>query len=84
MQNSENRTHPDIREILDNQNLSQGEKISALKELYDDQRALQRAATESSMNTDDGLNDRLQDIIVALDGLGADTDGSEDNLGATL
>jgi hypothetical protein len=36
------------------------------------------------MAQDDGLNDRLHDITLALEDLGADPKGPEDNLGATL
>jgi hypothetical protein len=77
-------TNPDVQQIVDDQKLTNADKISKLKKMHDNERAIQRAATESPMAQDDGLNDRLHDITLALEDLGADPKGPEDNLGATL
>ena len=84
MKETTKTTHPDVQRIIDNQNLSNSDKIAELKKLHEDERALQRAATESPMAKDDGQNDRLHDITLALEDLGANAKGPEDNLGATL
>lgn len=77
-------TDPDVQQIVDDQKLTNADKITKLKKMHEDERAIQRAATESPMAQDDGLNDRLHDITLALGDLGADPKGPEDNLGATL
>jgi hypothetical protein len=77
-------TDPDVQQIVDDQKLTNADKITKLKKMHDNERAIQRAATESPMAQDDGLNDRLHDITLALEDLGADPKGPEDNLGATL
>lgn len=84
MRESAKRIHPDVQRVIDNQGLSNGDKIAELKKIYEDERAIQRAATESPMAEDDGLNDRLHDVELALEELEADVKGPEDNLGATL
>lgn len=84
MTNTHKTVHPDVQRVVDNQDLSNDQKVTELKKIYDDERALQRAATESPMAKDDGLNDRLHDVEVALKDLNADIKGPEDNLGATL
>ncbi|MEM5501333.1 hypothetical protein WNY59_06985 [Ahrensia kielensis] len=84
MRESAKNTHPDVQRVIDNQGLSNGDKIAELKKLHDDERAIQRAASESPMIEDDGLNDRLHDVEVALKNLGVEIKGPEDNLGATL
>ncbi|KPB01562.1 hypothetical protein [Ahrensia marina] len=77
-------TDPDVQQIVDDQKLANADKITKLKKMHEDERAIQRAATESPMAQDDGLNDRLHDITLALKDLGVDSKGPEDNLGATL
>jgi hypothetical protein len=77
-------TDPDVQKIVDDQKLTNADKVTKLKKMHDNERAIQRAATESPMAQDDGLNDRLHDITLALEDLGADPKGPEDNLGATL
>lgn len=44
--------------------------------LQEDARDIQRAATEGGMNPDDGLNKDLREIELALEELGASSDGS--------
>jgi hypothetical protein len=46
-------------------------KIEKLREIEGDARALQRAASESSMNDNDGWDDDLREVRLALDKLGA-------------
>lgn len=58
--------------------------IERLMQMRTDARAAQRAATESAMVDDDGLNDRLREIDLALQELGIDPDSIEDEGAATL
>jgi hypothetical protein len=46
-------------------------KIEKLREIEGEARALQRAASESSMNDNDGWDDDLREVRLALDKLGA-------------
>ena len=46
-------------------------KIEKLREIEREARALQRAASESSMNDHDGWDDDLREVRLALDKLGA-------------
>lgn len=59
-----------VQDILTDDNLSKAEKIEALYGLYNYARAEQRGATESPMIDDDGLNDTLRMIEIALGDLG--------------
>jgi hypothetical protein len=77
-------TYPEIREVLDDNSKSKQEKVEKLKMLLSDERQLQRSASESNMNSDDGKNARLRHLEIALDALGADTTSPEDTKAATL
>ena len=46
-------------------------KIEKLREIEGEARALQRAASESAMNDNDGWDDDLREVRLALDKLGA-------------
>ncbi len=58
------------KEIRDDRSLSVKAKVNSLRELYNYARAEQRAASESAMVDDDGLNDALRTIELALETLG--------------
>ena len=60
-----------MHDIEENIVLSNDEKIDALREIESEARALQRAASESSMNNSDGWEDDLREVRLALDRLGA-------------
>jgi hypothetical protein len=60
-----------VRKILDDPLASREIKIQRLRHLEDDARALQRAASESSMNADDGWQAELRFVRLALERLGA-------------
>ena len=60
-----------MQEIDDNALLSTEEKIVELRKIESEARALQRAASESSMNNSDGWEDDLRQVRFALDRLGA-------------
>jgi hypothetical protein len=59
-----------INEILYAPGLSRQERIKGLTILRDDARAEQRAASESGMIDDDGLNDVLKHLDLAITRLG--------------
>lgn len=61
-----------VEAIVEDASLTGDEKIAKLRNLESEARALQRAASESSMNDDDGWQDDLRSIRFALDKLGAD------------
>lgn len=77
-------TYPDIREILDDSTKSEHQKVAKLKLLLSDERQLQRAASESNMNFEDGGNARLRHLELALEALGVETVSPEDTKAATL
>lgn len=77
-------TYPDIRDILDDSSKTSDEKIEKLKLLLSDERQLQRATSESNMNSADGENARLRHLELALEALGYDTVSPEDTKAATL
>jgi len=60
-----------IRKILEDPYASKEIKIQRLRHLEDVARALQRAASESAMNCDDGWQAELRYVRLALEGLGA-------------
>lgn len=72
-----------VQDIVNDENLTRGEKVEALTGLYDHARAEQRAASESPMIDDDGLNDTLRNIEKALAEFG-EKPSVEDNGAATL
>lgn len=82
MHSQEKITYPAVQEILEDGSLSRDDKIELLKQLLVDERAAQRAATESNMVEDDGLNARLRHVTLALEAL--DVDVSEEDDAATL
>lgn len=61
----------DLTKILEDQTLSKVEKIAQLREIETEARDVQRAASESGMAADDGLNDRLREVELALEQIGA-------------
>lgn len=62
----------DPRDILSDKSLSRTQKITKLEDLLNEARGLQRAATESGMDPDDGVTRNLRDIELALDELNAE------------
>lgn len=60
-----------IRKILEDPFASKEIKIQRLRHLEDDARALQRAASESAMNSDDGWQAELRYVRLALEQPGA-------------
>ncbi|WP_432289597.1 hypothetical protein SLT36_31180 (plasmid) [Aminobacter sp. BA135] len=60
-----------VRKILDDPRASREIKIQRLRHLEDDAGALQRAASESAMNADDGWQAELRFVRLALEQLGA-------------
>jgi hypothetical protein len=63
-----------VRDILGNGSLPRGRKVDELRRLRSEARGIQRAATESPMNIDDGLQDDLRVVEKALHQLGADVE----------
>ena len=61
-----------IQEIVENRTLDNDDKIRKLREIESEARALQRAASESAMNADDGWETDLRAARKALASLGAD------------
>jgi len=60
-----------VHDIVDDETLTQEEKIEQLREIESEARGLQRAASEGPMNDSDGWDDDLRDVRLALDRLGA-------------
>jgi hypothetical protein len=61
-----------IQAIVEDASLTTAQKIDKLRDLESEARALQRAASESSMSDDDGWQDELRQVRFALDKLGAE------------
>jgi len=61
-----------VQEIMQDKSLGRDEKIARLEEIEDEARALQRTASESPMNADDGWDADLRAVRLALAELGAD------------
>ncbi|MHC1547550.1 hypothetical protein [Phyllobacterium sp. K27] len=59
-------------DILSDAGLSKVQKIAKLEEILAEARGLQRAATESGMDPEDGVTRNLRDIELALDKLNAE------------
>lgn len=73
----------EIAALLRDDSKTKDEKVSELLKMHEDARALQRAATESGMvGNDDG--NALREIDLALQKMGFDPKGPEDNGAATL
>lgn len=60
-----------VQEIVEDASLSTEQKIDELREIESEARALQRAASESPMDGDDGWQDDLRQVRIALEKLGA-------------
>lgn len=60
-----------IQEIVEDPSLSVDRKIAMLREIESEARGLQRAASESPMNANDGWEADLREVRLALDKLGA-------------
>lgn len=60
-----------VQEIVEDASLSTDGKIEKLREIESEVRGLQRAASESPMNPNDGWDNELREVRKALDGLGA-------------
>ena len=60
-----------VQEIAEDQSLTISEKITLLREIESEARGLQRASSESAMNSDDGWEADLTVVRMALDRLGA-------------
>ena len=60
-----------VLEIVEDGSLTNDEKIAGLREIESEARGLQRAASESPMSDDDGWQDDLRQVRLALDKLGA-------------
>jgi hypothetical protein len=61
-----------VQEILGDESLTTEEKIAKLREIESEARGLQRAASESPMSDDDGWQDELRQVRLALSKLGAE------------
>jgi len=61
-----------IQDIVEDPALSFDEKIESLREIESEARGLQRAASESPMNANDGWDSDLRDVRKALDKLGVE------------
>jgi uncharacterized membrane protein YukC len=61
-----------VQEIMQDENLSREEKIERLKAIEAEARDLQRTASESPMNADDGWEADLREVRLALEKLGAE------------
>jgi hypothetical protein len=60
-----------VQEIVDDPALTIRRKIEKLRNIESEARALQRAASESAMDGDDGWQADLREVRFALDKLGA-------------
>ncbi len=60
-----------VQEICEEASLTTDQKIEKLREIESEARSLQRAASESAMNSDDGWENDLRAVRKALDRLGA-------------
>lgn len=65
-----------LDDILSSDAQNVDEKVKMLIKLQNDARDLQRAATEGGMDHDDGQNNDLRQIELALEKLGFDVDGN--------
>lgn len=61
-----------VQGIVDDASLTTAQKIEKLRQVESEARALQRAASESSMDDDDGWQDQLRQVRLALDSLGVE------------
>lgn len=84
MSNATDFTYPSIKKVMENESLSMEKKVNCLKEQLHDERAAQRAATESGMVGDNEQGARISELQNALRSLDADVTSSEDTKAATL
>lgn len=61
-----------VQEIMQDDTLDRDSKIARLREIETEARALQRMASESPMNAEDGWDADLREVRLALEKLGAD------------
>jgi hypothetical protein len=71
----------EVREIMNDPNLTHQDRIRKLMKIRDDARAEQRMASEGPTVDDDGLNSKLRDVEMLLDKLG-ETPAVEEGKGA--
>ena len=60
-----------VLEIVEDGSLTREQKIAELRNIESEARGLQRAASESPMSDDDGWQDELRQVRLALEKLGA-------------
>ena len=60
-----------VQEIVEDQSLTTEQKITRLRDIESEARGLQRAASEGPMGDDDGWQDELRQVRIALEKLGA-------------
>ncbi|TGQ77977.1 hypothetical protein EN850_24815 [Mesorhizobium sp. M8A.F.Ca.ET.207.01.1.1] len=60
-----------VLEIVEDGSLTTDQKIAELRKIEPEARGLQRAASEGPMGDDDGWQDDLRQVRLALDKLGA-------------
>ncbi len=84
MPNTEKFTYPSIQKILVHPELSATQKIEKLKLQLEDERAVQRAASESNMIEEEGQGSRMRELEIALDALDAEVTSCQDTKAATL
>lgn len=70
-------TYPDMQKVLENDSLSKDQKIEKLEQMLDNERQMQRAATESNIvvGADQGM--RMQHLRRALSSLGEEPSEKE-------
>lgn len=61
-----------IQDIMEDESLTVEEKVGQLRDIEAEARGLQRAASESPMNDNDGWDDDLREVRLALEELGAE------------
>jgi len=83
MQIKEEITYPDIRIILEDEELSDDKKIEKLKKMYIDELAIQRMASEAPIDGTDTSGARIQHLTNALKAFDVDLSSFEENA-ATL
>ena len=69
-----------ILALLNDNEMTNKDRIAALMKLRDDARAEQRMASESPADSNDGLQDQLRELELALDRLG-ETPAEQEGLG---
>lgn len=67
-------TKAELQSIIAAPDLNRQQKIDLLLDMQIEARAIQRAASESNMDPDDGLSSDLRKIELALEELGTESD----------